>query len=65
VFLGIENLEKGMGIDHHNPHFDIDEDVLKLGVATTVQYTYDFLNSDKSIHFSTEEKDLSEVLKGL
>ena len=27
--LGIENKEKGTGADHHNPKFDIDEDVLK------------------------------------
>ena len=45
AFLGIYNEEKGTGADHHNVHFDVDEDVLKLGVAVTVQYTIDFLNS--------------------
>lgn len=45
AFLGIYNEEKGTGADHHNVHFDIDEDVLKLGVAVTVQYTIDFLNN--------------------
>ncbi|MFP3381430.1 amidohydrolase, partial [Bacillus sp. SIMBA_069] len=38
AFVGIENEEKGTGAEHHNAHFDIDEDVLKLGVAATVQY---------------------------
>lgn len=45
AFLGIYNEEKGTGADHHNVHFDVDEDVLKLGVAVTVQYAIDFLKS--------------------
>src|SRR5699024_9053921 len=46
AFLGIENKEKGTGAEHHNEHFDIDEAVLKLGTAATVQYALDFLASD-------------------
>jgi len=49
AFLGTNNPEKGSGADHHNPKFDLDEDVLKIGVASTVQYTIDFLNSDEEI----------------
>jgi amidohydrolase len=32
-FLGSANAEKGLNAPHHNPHFDIDEDVLPMGVA--------------------------------
>lgn len=62
AFLGIKNQEKGTGADHHNPHFDIDEDVLKLGVAITLQYTIDFLNSDKKIQFTSEKRDIKELM---
>ncbi|WP_462411523.1 amidohydrolase [Neobacillus sp. Marseille-QA0830] len=65
AFVGIQNEEKGTGAEHHNPHFDIDEDVLKLGVAATVQYTLDFLNSGKEIGFKPEEKSIQEVLEEL
>lgn len=51
AFLGIYNEEKGTGADHHNVHFDVDEDVLKLGVAVTVQYAIDYL---KHFHFQGE-----------
>lgn len=47
AFVGIQNEEKGTGAEHHNAHFDLDEDVLTLGVATTVQYTIDFLQNEK------------------
>ncbi len=32
-FLGSANAERGLNAPHHNPHFDIDEDVLPMGVA--------------------------------
>lgn len=63
AFLGIENKEKGTGADHHNPHFDVDEDVLKLGVAATVQYALDFLNSEKEIEFTSETRSVKEVAR--
>jgi amidohydrolase len=62
AFLGIENNEKGTGAEHHNPHFELDEDALKMGVAATVQYTIDFLNSNKKIAFIPSERDLEEFL---
>jgi amidohydrolase len=41
-FLGSRNDEKGFNAPHHNPRFDIDEDVLPIGVAilsrAVVQY---------------------------
>ena len=36
--LGIRNEEKGTGAAHHNSFFDVDEDVLKTGVAATLGY---------------------------
>jgi amidohydrolase len=33
-FLGSANASRGLDAPHHNPRFDIDEDVLPLGVAT-------------------------------
>ncbi len=54
AFVGIQNEEKGTGAEHHNAHFDLDEDVLKLGVAATVQYAIDFLQNEKSINFTRE-----------
>lgn len=63
AFVGIENAEKGTGAEHHNAHFDLDEDVLKLGVAATVQYTIDFLNHEEDIQFIPEEKALAELFK--
>ncbi|MFC5592048.1 amidohydrolase [Sporosarcina soli] len=62
AFLGIENEEKGIGAEHHNAYFDLDEDVLKLGVATTVQYTIDFLNSNQEIKFSPELKKPEDLV---
>ena len=32
-FVGAANAERGMGAPHHNPRFDVDEDVLPIGVA--------------------------------
>lgn len=46
AFLGTKNSSLGTGADHHNPEFDIDEDILPIGVTATVKYAYEFLNSD-------------------
>ena len=35
-FLGSANPERRLSAPHHNPRFDIDEDVLPLGVAVLV-----------------------------
>src|SRR5699024_12844204 len=39
-------------LDHHNIHFDVDEDVLHLGVAATLQYTFDFLKASEPLSFT-------------
>ncbi|GAA6513061.1 M20 family metallopeptidase [Merdimmobilis hominis] len=45
VYLGVNNPEKGTGADHHNEYFDLDEDVLALGVTGAVVYALQFLDS--------------------
>lgn len=58
AFVGIQNLEKGIGAEHHNVFFDLDEDALKLGVAATVQYTFDFLDNEKQIPFTPDKRNV-------
>ena len=36
-FIGSANAAKGLNAPHHNPRFDIDEDVLPLGVAVLAE----------------------------
>lgn len=47
AFLGIQNDEKGVGAAHHNQAFDIDEDVLAPGAASTAAYAIAYLKNDK------------------
>lgn len=42
-FIGIRNEQKGSGAEHHNGHFDVDEDALEYGVAATAKFAVDFL----------------------
>lgn len=45
AFLGIKNPEKGIGADHHNIKFDVDEDVLTIGAKSTVAYAVEILSA--------------------
>lgn len=45
IFLGIKSSEKGSDYPHHHPLFDIDEDVLSIGVEMFVRMALKFLNS--------------------
>ena len=45
-FIGSANAEKGLNAPHHNPHFDIDEDVLPLGVAVLAEAALRYLNGE-------------------
>lgn len=38
AFLGTKNLEAGMGAEHHNEYFDVDENILPIGLAATLRY---------------------------
>ena len=44
MFLSSSNPEKGTDIAHHNPKFNIDEDVLWMGSAGFINITEKFLN---------------------
>jgi amidohydrolase len=63
AFLGINNCEKGTGAARHNPRFEVDDDVLVLGTAVTVQYTLDALAAEVNVSdftpnpYSPEELD--------
>lgn len=61
AFLGIENKHKGTGADHHNVHFDVDEDVLQLGVAATTQYALEFLQYEKPISFTKKHHSVEDL----
>ncbi len=43
MFLGAGNAEKGTAFPHHNPRFNVDEDVLLSGVAMHVQGALHYL----------------------
>ena len=43
MFLGAGNVEKGTTVSHHNPNFNIDEDVLLNGVAMHVHGALNYL----------------------
>lgn len=43
-FVGSRNDEKNFNAPHHNPHFDIDESVLPLGVAILAEATVRYLS---------------------
>jgi len=45
-----------------NPVGGIDEDVLKLGVAVTLQYTFDFLQDEQIIEYKRKYKTIDELL---
>ncbi len=42
-FLGASNEEKGITAPHHSPYFDIDEDVLPIGVELHARVALEFL----------------------
>ncbi len=44
ALLGIQNDEKGTGALHHNPKFDVDNDVLPTGSATLAAYAISVVN---------------------
>lgn len=46
AFLGIENPIYGSGAQHHNEFFDVDENVLPIGMLATLKYTTAFMEKD-------------------
>ena len=63
ALLGIQNKEKGTGAAFHNTHFDIDEDVLKLGAASAIAYAYGFLNSDINTEPRKWKKSMADMYR--
>ena len=56
AFLGVKNEEKGIGAEHHNSYFDIDEAVLYKGSAAAATYALEFLKS----HIDTTSRKFRE-----
>lgn len=46
AFAGIRNSKKGIEAEHHNEHFDLDEDVLYYASLSTVKFTFEFLSKE-------------------
>jgi amidohydrolase len=46
-FLGGSNEKKGIVHPHHNPKFDVDEDVFWLGSALLAQGAIDWLENNR------------------
>jgi len=46
-FLGAANPDKGIVHPHHHPQFDIDEDVLPLGVALLAQTAWEYTQNNQ------------------
>lgn len=49
AFLGIQNTACGSGAEHHNEYFDVDENVLQLGVAATALYAVSYSEKGEKI----------------
>lgn len=47
-FVGIRNEVLGSGAEHHNEHFDMDDDALKYGIGLMTKFTLDFLLENKT-----------------
>lgn len=44
-YLGARNVGKGINSTHHNPDFDVDEDILHSGAGVYAQFAIDYLNA--------------------
>lgn len=44
--VGIRSEEVGSGAEHHNEHFDLDDDALQYGIAVTANFAVKFLLQD-------------------
>ncbi len=45
AFLGIKNPAYGSGAQHHNEYFDVDENVLPIGMLSTLKYTTAYMEN--------------------
>lgn len=44
TLIGVRNEELGSGADHHNQHFDMDDDALKYAIGTMTKFAVDYLS---------------------
>ncbi len=65
AFLGMKNDETGIGAAHHNPAFDVDEEVLADGAAASAAYAMGFLSSDIETKSRQLKGGYKELLKGI
>lgn len=63
VYLGTKNEEIGTGAAHHNPHFDVDDSVLKLGIAAHIAFVVEMMKTGKPIQFKKEAENLEALLE--
>lgn len=63
ISLGIKNEEKGVGADHHNEYFDIDEEAMKYGTVAGILYAIEFLNSDLEFEEKAYKGRFKEFLR--
>lgn len=59
--LGTNNQETGTGADLHEAAFDVDENVLPLGVASELSYVINFLALNEQIEHPAYDVDLDVV----
>jgi amidohydrolase len=45
LFVGVKNEDLGSGAEHHNDHFDMDEDALSYAVGAMVRFAVNYLAS--------------------
>ncbi len=61
ALLGMKDDAKGIGAAHHNPEFDLNEDVLATGSACAARYAVDFLKSS----YDTSSRKVKGGYRGL
>ena len=55
-FLGTGNPDKGTDFPHHHPRFNIDEDVLRIGVELHVKLAFEFFSNADRLNFLTRRR---------
>ena len=61
--LGVRNEDLGATADLHNPHFDLDEEALKYGIASHAAYAISYLERRPHIPFEPFEGTADDLLK--
>jgi amidohydrolase len=61
ALVGIKNPEKGTGKEHHNNAFEVDEDALTWGAASSVAYALGFLSGNIDSEGAIYKKPMREL----